>query len=177
MRLLPASLLLALCVTPAAAADEPPAEAPIANVDPTGRPRQLSDKPKGPLYYVWYEDGLWHLRTRTPERAYSFTGTIRARNGRLQPMEVAGLEPPGRNRRKFGDRVRKAGQSGLEFELRTMGRIDGFDIRILGSDVEAVDFDLRIDGTAAPKRILIGENGQRPPDGVFALPPNPAAAE
>jgi hypothetical protein len=54
-------------------------------VDPIGRPSDLK-KDGGNGYFIWYEDGVWHVQTRRSETGASFQGTIQAISGKISAV-------------------------------------------------------------------------------------------
>jgi hypothetical protein len=171
-----ALLLVALCLP---CWGEGPKKQPSSNsqatettlgVNPCGRPPKMV---KGPRFYVWYEKGVWHLRTHTVSQHHTFTGTITVRGGKVvQVFNYAGMEAHAKKKkdRDFG-LVSDKGKT-IGFKMETKGKEDGFDFR-LSKTVTAVTFDFCFDGYAHPEVICVGASCQAPADATFTLPGNP----
>lgn len=173
--------LLAAAALPLWAAD-PPAGIEVADIDPVGAPDAYAGKVERATYYVWHEDGVWHLRTRTKEHSRPFAGVIRVRGGKVTGLETKPIPP------KFGKkgkpkkrevtdigRVSPDGRS-IQFSFITTGGEDGFSFTV-SPPATALEFHLKTKGFDHPERILIGKDGKNPPAAVFALPAQPEAAE
>lgn len=149
--------------------DDP--EIPLG-VNPTGEPRDHAGKGKKATFYVWYDDGLWHLRTRTGGNARKFSGTIRSVGGKVIKLSgIAGLEARKKSHGDIGTLNRA--QTEIKFDFRTKGGEDGFDFR-LADEATVVVFDLALDGYGHADAISVGAKGLRPPKSKFALPARPA---
>lgn len=176
---------VSICLLASQAAAGPPCEAPELNtpltIDPVGQPAAYTDRIDNAKYFVWYEGGAWHLRTRAKSKAREFAGLIRVRGGRVTEIgSLAGLESNGRRGNRDRGFLRKGGRE-IAFLFRTApGRKmldgeDGFDFTV-SDGATAVEFELNVRGFAHPERILIGPDGTCPPSARFALPAHPEAA-
>ena len=166
-----ASFLIASVAFPALAADPP------AAIDATGRPAAYSKPVKQATYYLWHEDGAWHLRTRTKEKSREFSGLIRVQGGTVTRLDAnaKGLEVRGKKKAKRDIGVVRDGGKTIAFEFRTDGGEDGFDFTVSPATT-ALDFQRRLMGCDHPDHIVIGRNGVSPPKARFTLPANPEAA-
>jgi hypothetical protein len=142
----------------------------IIDLNPVGQPRGVAQKPNGPTYFVWYEDGIWHLRATTVRKHHQFAGVVRIRDGRISRLAAASMD---HHRRRGNDagRVSRDGRR-VDFRFETKGGVDGFDFVVVGKDA-SVDFDLRINGTTVPSRVEIGLQSSSAPSGVFSFPADP----
>jgi hypothetical protein len=118
--------------------------APIA----PGRPAFHSGSPVG--YWVWHDDGGWHLRTTTHRSRHRFHGWITAIDGRVDEVRPTRLE--------WRDRVH-VGQRGVEFDFETDGDEDGFDWRVTSG---CNRFELLVDGRADRRVVHLGGPGYEP---------------
>ncbi len=126
-----------------------------------GRPARL--KPSAAMsYWVWQgAKGDWHLRSTTSQQLHRF-------QGRIRPLEGASLGNLKATRLEWGDRMRLQGKD-IVFDFSTQGGEDGFDFTLNGN--ACVEMDLRIDGTAHPKLIVIGKSEQAPASSHFIACP------
>lgn len=126
-----------------------------------GKPPRL--RPSAAMaYWVWQgTKGDWHLRSTTAQQLHRF-------QGRIRPREGASLNNVKATRLEWGDRVRVQGQD-IVFDFSTQGGEDGFDFTLSGN--ACVEMDLRIDGAAHPKLVVIGKTEQAPAAGHFIVCP------
>jgi hypothetical protein len=125
-----------------------------------GKPARL--KPSAALsYWVWQGARRdWHVRS-TSHQLHRF-------QGRLRPLQGASLSHLKATRLEWGDRMRLQGKD-IVFDFSTEGGEDGFDFTLNGD--ACVEMDLRIDGTAHPKLIVIGKGEQAPAASHFIACP------
>src|SRR5262245_50213184 len=111
-----------------------------APINPIGQPTYKQGQ--NSLYALWYEDGVWHLRTTSATRTV-FVGKIRVEGGRIADGALKALEPPGITKKgkiKAKDlegAVLHADRMGFDFRFVTAGKTDGVDFRVTDS-AEAV---------------------------------------
>jgi hypothetical protein len=138
-------------------------------VDPCGQPLKTIN---GPRFYVWYDNGVWHVRTHTVSRRHEFTGVILLRGGKVARVSnFEGMEAHAKKANRDVGIVSDKGRK-ISFRLVTAGGEDGFDFR-LSKAVTAVTFAFRFDGTEHPEVICVGSNCLTPPNATFTLPSNP----
>jgi hypothetical protein len=113
-----------------------------------GRPAFHSGSPEA--YWVWHDEGGWHLRTTTAGARHRFHGWVEPIGGRVEDFRPTRLE--------WGDRVRVAAR-GIEFDFETAGAEDGFDWRVSSG---CSRFELFIDGAAHPGKIHLGGAASHP---------------
>src|SRR5262249_34699580 len=119
-----------------------------------GRPAFHSGSPIG--YWIWHDDGGWHLRTTTQRSRHRFHGFVVAIDGRVEEVRPTRLE--------WRDRVR-IGNRGVEFDFETDGDEDGFDWRVTSG---CNKFDLLVDGHYDRRIVHIGGPGYEPKSIPFA---------
>jgi len=124
---------------------------------------------------IWYEDGMWHLRTSTEnsvgkkDKLMVFTGSVRCND--KMTVEGKNLE---KGKGKTSDTL-TAHQDGkgFDFQFRTYGATDQADFK-LTDKAKTLTFKLFIDGEkAATHRIIIGADGEHPAKNEFTLPAQP----
>jgi hypothetical protein len=138
---------------------------------PAGRPKQFTQG-KGTMYAVWYEDGIWKLRTTAPEGKgkKAFTGTITVEGDRLIG-DFSALEKA-KNAGKADWALIGNGGRSLSFQFATFGATDGIDFKV-GPKAKSITFHLKCGGDDDPKIIFIGAKGQHPAKALFTLPATP----
>lgn len=126
-----------------------------------GKPPRLH--PGAPMgFWVWQAPhGKWHLRSTTTRQTHRF-------QGRIRPMQGAGLNGLAATRNEWNDRMRIDGND-IIFDFVTQGGEDGFDFGMTGN--ACVEMDLRIDGTAHPRLVVIGQTEQAPASSHFIVCP------
>lgn len=142
------------------------------DVDPFGRPKQFIQG-KRKMYGIWYEDGIWKLRTTSGRGVkIEFVGSVEVDRDRIY-ADYSALDLGKGKRRKDGDVVRIANRyRKMTYRFITIGLTDGIDFKI-GPRAKKVTFNLRVAGDDDPRFILIGAKGAHPEKGVFTLPANP----
>lgn len=137
-------------------------------------------------YYVWRDGNSWHVRWTTTGHMRIFAGSVTASGGKLKSFKRIHLESE--RKAMYGDRLltisvspRVGGASDIRppvfrtreqdlfkldedgqitFSARTENDIDGFDFKV--EDVEQLQIDLGIDGSALPNRVEIGRKNKKP---------------
>ena len=128
-------------------------------------------------YYVWREGDTWHVRWTTKGRMRTFTGSVSATGGELSSFKRIDVDSErkvmyGRGMlltitsttspARIGGRapVFNTGADGqITFDARTENDIDGFDFK--AEDVEQLQLDLQIDGSALPSRVAVGRKNEK----------------
>jgi hypothetical protein len=108
-------------------------------------------------YFVWNDEGGWHLRwTSSRGERHRFSGIVRC-NGAFVNFMPMSMGP--------GDWAKQSSRGLLQFDAQALRYDkDGMDFRMDQSATYIV-LDLRIDGRAAPTRMVrIGRNSIRPQD-------------
>ena len=143
-------------------------------VDPFGRPK-LFIQGKRKMYGIWYEDGIWRLRTTSGRGVrVEFLGTVEVDSGRVTP-DFTALDRS--KKRRDADLVRVSkNRRKMDFRFITVGLTDGIDFKV-DKRTKMVGFKLRTDDDDDPKFILIGAKGEHPAKNVFYLPAHPKKAE
>ena len=143
------------------------------SIDPYGRPLEFIQGKKR-MYGLWYEDGVWKLRTTSGKGVrVGFHGTVEVDGDKVTPDYTA-LE--GVRRSKDSDRVvLSRNQRQMKFRFITIGWTDGIDFKV-GPKAKTVKFDFRIAGDDDPRGILIGAKGVHPEKSIFTLPAHPVSA-
>jgi hypothetical protein len=126
-----------------------------------GKPPRL--RPDAAMaYWVWQSaKGDWHVRSTTQKQVHRF-------QGRIRPQEGAALSQLKPTRLERGDRMRLQGQD-IIFDFSTQGGEDGFDFKLDGA--ACVEMNLRIDGAAHPRLVVIGKTEQAPAAARFIVCP------
>jgi hypothetical protein len=141
--------LLATLATPALAAPGVPEGAPDLD---------LPGIPGG--YYVWHDEGGWHLRTTDAELVHEYTGQLSS-NGQFEDVDLARPE----NDDSFA--VRQGGNA-VDFRFRTYTGIDGLNFRLAGGDY--LTFRLYRDGhLISTSHIYLGATREHPRTNPFTL--------
>jgi hypothetical protein len=136
--------------------------------EPVGKPAGF-EKGKPAHFWIWYGDGEWHIRTTTAKKPHRFWGVIATDGGAFTQLRLLKAEGLGLT----ADRMAwNKDRNKIAIDFTTDGGVDGADFKV-GKDVTALAFDLKIDGEAAPKLIVIGKGGDRPPAAQFVLPAHP----
>ena len=121
-------------------------------------------------YWLWYDDGVWHLRTTGGGKgAHRFNGVIEVAGGKLTGLKGQKGEFAGKNADKF---VFNRTLTAIEFDFKTDEGADGLDFAVAPATAQ-LKFTLAIDGESAPKHIRIGKSGDHPAAAVFAAPGHP----
>ncbi|HUK65681.1 MAG TPA: hypothetical protein VLV17_02550 [Anaeromyxobacteraceae bacterium] len=95
-------------------------------------------------YWIWHDQGGWHLRTTTAGAAHRFHGSVVALGG-----EMADVRP---KRIEWKDRIRMS-PSAISFDFVTQGGEEGFDWRVSSG---CNRFEIFVDGTARPGLVRLG---------------------
>jgi hypothetical protein len=136
-----------------------------------GRPKNF-DEAKGKVnsYWLWYDDGIWHLRTTGGGKgAHHFQGRIDVAGGRLVNLKGQKGEYGGRNVDRY---VFSRDLTAIVFDFKTDEGVDGLNFMV-GPATATLKFTLAYDGKAEPEHIRVGKNGDRPAKAVFTAPGHP----
>jgi hypothetical protein len=142
---------LMLAVAPAAFAAPTPAvndgKPDISEVSPTG-------------YYIWHDDGGFHLRTHGPHARHDFDAHLRT-NGMFENVDPVRLED--------GDRVDILdGGHELAIHFSTFDFTDGVNFTI--REGERLHFNLNLDDKLiGTDHIFLGAHGVHPKDNPFTI--------
>ncbi len=172
--LIATSMLAAFLASSAAAQSKARPPAPFDGiskpVDLHGRPKTFVPG-KRTMYGIWYEDGIWRLRTVAKKRSKTeFIGTVEIDRGKVTP-DYSALDKE--KKKKSQDRVivSKSGQK-MDFKFRTFGQIDGIDFKV-STTTRTVTFKLKARDDDNPEVIYIGTKGTHPDKAIFTLPAHP----
>jgi hypothetical protein len=101
-------------------------------------------------YWVWFDDGLWHVRFAPGGKARRFQGSVSGVRG-----SVADLSP---TRPDLKDRVALVGDA-VQFDVESGAGAPplGFDARVLGG---CANFDLYVDGQRRGEQVRLGPREQ-----------------
>jgi hypothetical protein len=147
---------LMLAVAPAVFAAPTPVTDGTAVND--GKPDINADSPTG--YYIWHDDGGFHLRTHGPHARHDFDAVLHT-DGTFENVDPVRLED--------GDRVDLVdGGHGLSIHFNTFDFTDGVNFTL--RDAEHLRFNLRLDGThIATDHIFLGSHGAHPKNNPFTI--------
>lgn len=172
-------LMLVLAQTEVMLADkagknsDPPAKAPKV-IDPYGRPKDFIQG-KHRMYGIWYEDGVWKLRTTSGRGVrIEYLGIVDIDKDKIAPDYTA-LDKTKRRRDTDLVYLSKTRRQ-MKFKFVTIGWTDGIDFKV-GPKAKTVTFNLRVAGDDDPKFILIGAKGVNPAKAKFTLPAHPPKVE
>jgi hypothetical protein len=113
-----------------------------------GRP---SIRPVEPGYWIWLDDGAWHLRAASGAHAHRFQGSVMGLSG-----SVTDVQP---TRPELRERVALVSDA-VQFDIESQpSGTDGFDLRVAGG---CLHFDLYLDGHHRPERIHLGPRASVP---------------
>ncbi|QEL18404.1 hypothetical protein [Limnoglobus roseus] len=141
------------------------AEVSVANWE---QPKELK-KGKDAIFWVWYENGFWYLRTTGGKDVHRFQGLITVTGGKLSNLKGLGGEKKG----KLADQyVFNKDRTMLEFDFRTGGQWDGLNFAV-DENATAMKFELKVDGVARPAQVKIGKDGEHPAEADFITPARP----
>jgi hypothetical protein len=146
-------------------------------------------------YFVWREGDRWQLRWTTVGQQRVFTGTVRALGGKLEDLKRIDVDaelkvihagrpahvvrgPAGHVRgvapghaptvvNKTDDHISKVDNHLIRWTTKAAGDIDGFSFKVDG--VEALTFDLNIQGQSRPQTVEIGRNNVHPQSNPFTV--------
>jgi hypothetical protein len=160
-------------VMPADKNPDPVVKAPKV-IDPHGRPKDFVQG-KHRMYGIWYEDGVWKLRTTSGRGVkIDYLGIVDIDKDKIIPDYTA-LEDT--KRRRDTDLVYLSkNRRQMKFKFVTIGWTDGIDFKV-GPKTKTVTFNLRVAGDDDPKFILIGAKGVNPAKAKFTLPAHPPKVE
>jgi hypothetical protein len=110
----------------------------------TGQPRIVAGQPG---YWIWVDDGRWHLRISTaPGKVHRFQGSLAGVGGGISELSLT--------RPELKDRVALVGDA-VQFDVESADdkAADGFDVRVVGG---CARFDLYFDGKYHSDRVHLG---------------------
>jgi hypothetical protein len=151
-------------------ATDPPVDQ-IIQVDPVGQPVNYvkPEKGQGPRLFVWWADGAWHVRSKTPKKKRTFDGNIHVVGGKvIKIFNFQGMETA--KNRDVG--LLNTARTTISFRFTTKGAEDGFDF-VVSPTAKSVQFEVRLDGYPHPEAIAVGAKGVRAPQGTFTFPAHP----
>lgn len=154
-------------------------ETPVAELDPDGKPAGNEKKVDGARLFLWHENGVWKIRTRTKKDAHQFTGVIDIKGGKFKSISnYDGLEAGGKKKKKKPQDIGhwNAAKDKIDFNFRTVGAEDGFDF-VVDKNATELSFDFKIDGYGHGRIIRVGGKEQMPAAAQFTLPAHPVAKD
>ena len=134
-------LALALVIMSCATARPPPSIAP-------GRPPFGPGAPEA--YWIWHNQGGWHLRTTTAGLAHRFHGAVVPLGGNIVDVRASRLE--------WQDRI-PGGRAGDSVRLRDSGWRRRLDWHVTSG---CNRFEIFIDGVARPGLVHLGGPAHQP---------------
>jgi hypothetical protein len=102
-----------------------------------------------PGYWIWFDDGQWHLRTTSGGRSHRFQGSIVGLSGSVTDMR---LSSPA-----LAERAALVGDA-IQFDFES-DDATGIDARVAGG---CVRFDLYFDGKHRPDHVRVGVPARAP---------------
>lgn len=134
-----------------------------------GKPKDFSAG-KVNAYWIWYDDGIWHLRTTGGGKgAHRFNGQVEAIGGKLIGLKGKKGEFGGKLVDQF---VFNQASTAITFDFKTDEGVDGLNFAV-DAAATGLKFTLAIDGQASPKHIRVGQQGDHPAGAVFTVPAHP----
>lgn len=117
--------------------------------------------PRAPTgYYLWHDEGGWHLRTHGPGARHEFSARLTT-DGTFTAVDAVRLEHRDRIAITDGGRT-------LRLHWHTYDGLDGVDFRVQGGTF--LRFDLELEGRPiTPERIFLGRRGHHPAHNPFTL--------
>lgn len=158
-----------------------------------GRPTFSAANSAG--YYLWQDNGVWHLRWVSLDRARRFEGQVTINEGTIRLLskidpgaEMSELFRGREDRRPFvvvnsavdaatremtaprpKFAVRKKGQSTVTFDSEPDNSLDGIDFIVRGN-ATSIWLELKLDRKSSPSIVWIGQNNSHPEESPFILP-------
>jgi hypothetical protein len=124
-------------------------------------------------FWVWYENGKWHLRTTGGGKgAHRFQGAVEVVGGKLTGLKGGDGEARGKNADRF---VFNAALTEIKFDFKSNEGVDGLNFAVDGAATE-IRFTLAFDGESSPKHIRVGRDSDHPAGATFTVPANPTNA-
>lgn len=136
----------------------PPASSSVPQTSVSGATSVDDSLPLG--YFVWHDDGGWHLRTHGPDAEHYFTARLHT-SGIFDNVDPIKLEPDDQADVLDGGHT-------LQIKFHTYDGIDGVNYRIDGSD----DLWMRaeLDGQLiSTSNVFLGPNHVNPPTNPFLI--------
>jgi hypothetical protein len=138
-------------------------------VDPAGVPTAF--KPGDTFRYaIWWNRGVWHIRTTTAGRQHEFKGMVVVEEGTIESVQPARLE--GKNITVRDTWSINPSAKVFYFDFMTSRGVDGIDFTV-SPEADRLILHLYIDGKHVPGRILIGRGNDNPMAALFTLPAHP----
>jgi hypothetical protein len=144
------------------------AEAHAQGFSTVGEPTTFA-KGETARYAIWYDkaNDLWRLRTTSASGVHRFHGVVTVPAKGITGISSYKLEKQGKCEDHW-----KATSSGSTFDFNTAQGVDGLNFK-LAKSVNAIHFDLYIDGKHVPTSIYIGSGNHHPSNAKFDLPAHP----
>jgi hypothetical protein len=96
-------------------------------------------------YWLWFEDGKWHLRMTGGGKPHRFQGSLTGLNGGVIDLQIT--------RPELRERIAVVGDS-VQFDVDAVGEEEnGFEAQVAGS---CARFDLLLDGRYRSEHIRLG---------------------
>ncbi len=111
-------------------------------------------------YFVWVDDGGWHVRWATKGKKAAFTGSVEV-DGNVQEFQAVQKDKK--------DTIKKTRDNEVTWNATAHDGVDGFDFR-LSKSVNYLTFILRQDGRPAQRdRVKLGEKKKNPGGVPFTI--------
>jgi hypothetical protein len=101
-------------------------------------------------YWLWHDEGGWHLRTTTAGRPHRFHGTVTPLGGQI--IDLRPSHPRERERISMSP-------NGISFDLLTQGGENGFDWHVSSG---CNRFEIFVDGAPRPGLVHLGGASEHP---------------
>jgi hypothetical protein len=96
-------------------------------------------------YWVWFDEGRWHVRMTAGGRPHRFQGSLSGAHGGVVNLVTT--------RPELKERIAVVGD-GVQFDVDASGDgVDGFDVQVAGS---CARFDLLVDGKYRAEHTRLG---------------------
>lgn len=143
----------------------------VTELDPVGKPANYAtpERGHGPKLFVWWDDGIWYVRSTTEKKRHTFEGTIHVVGGKVNKVFHLARMEAGKDRDMV---MLDAARATIRFRCKTKGDEDGFDFTV-SPKAQSLQFGLSMDGQPHPKVIVVGAKGQGAPNATFTLPAHP----
>jgi hypothetical protein len=165
------ALLATVVLTTAAAGEQPKYK--LEDMSPVGKPEGF--KPGlSTRYAVWYEDGVWHVRSTSGTKGpHSFQGSLEIIGGKMTSLQPVGIEGKEAKKKEADTGTWNPQGTVFRFTLHTGKKhTDGFDLKV-SDKATAIKFTLTAGGDEHAGKVFIGAKGEHPKEAVFYLPAHP----
>jgi hypothetical protein len=99
-------------------------------------------------YWVWFDDGRWHVRMTAGQKPHRFQGSVAGVRGGVMDLQTT--------RADLTERIAVVGDA-VQFDVDAAALADeGFDVKIVGS---CARFDLLLDGKYRGEQVRLGPRG------------------